>query len=134
MYEWALSAFAFNFLVEFIFGNALLNVFFSVFCFFPWEIIKSSTCSPGLRVFMVSYGIYPIVWQAWKGVFGCVYINEAKIGTINWKRYEVNVPFLFFSTFASHWFSDFCVYGNMETLVHLPFAVTENKYDLSFLI
>lgn len=95
MYEWALSAFAFNFLVGFIFGNALLNVFFSVFCFFPWEIIKGSTCSPGLRVFLVSYGIYPIIWQAWKGVFGCVYINEAKIGTINWKRYEVDVPFLF---------------------------------------
>lgn len=67
-------------------------------------------------------------------MFGCVYINEAKNGTINWKWYEVDVPFLFCSTFASDWFSDFCVYGNMETLVHVPFAVIENKYEFSFLI
>lgn len=60
--------------------------------FFPWEIIKSRS---GLRVLMVPCEIYPIVWQAWEGVFGCVYINEAKIGTINRKWYVVDVLFCF---------------------------------------
>lgn len=75
--------------------------------------------------------------SSWKFLFCfalCVYINEAKIGTINRKRYKVDVLFLFFSTCTSHWVSDFCMFGSMETLVHLPSAVTENKYDFSILI
>lgn len=64
-------------------------------------------------------------------MFGCVYINEAKIGIINKKRYVADVLFLFFSTFASQWVSDFFVYGSMEILVHLLCAVIKNKYDLA---
>lgn len=60
-------------------------------------------------------------------MFGCVYINEAKIGTINRKQYEADALFLFSSTFASQWVSDFHVCGNMETLVPLPSAVTKDK-------
>lgn len=60
-------------------------------------------------------------------MFGRVCINEAKIGTINRKQYEADALFLFSSTFASQWVSDFHVYGNIETLVHLPSAVTKDK-------
>lgn len=98
LYECTLSAFAINFQVGLIFGSAFsLDVLFlwELFCFFPWEIIKSSTHSSGFRVLIVSCEIYPIVWQAWEGVFGCVYINKAKIGTTNRKWYEVDVLFVF---------------------------------------
>ena len=44
---------------------------------------------------MVPCEIYPVVWQAWEGVFGCVCIKEAKTGTISRKRYVVDVLFCF---------------------------------------
>lgn len=61
-------------------------------------------------------------------MFGCVYINEAKIGTINRKHYEADVHFVFQHT--SQGVSDYCVcgYGDFDLLS----AVTKNKYDLSF--
>lgn len=113
MYECVLSAFAIHFQIRLIFGNTLFRcAHFGRICilFFPWEIIRSSTHSSGVSIPRVSCETHPSVWQAGEGVFGCVYVNEAKIGTVNRKQYEADVPFLFFSTFAFQWVS---VSGNL---------------------
>lgn len=79
---------------------------------------------------MVPCEIYPVVWQA-RSVFG-VSLREAKDWNNKQRRYVVDVLFCFQHILATQWVSDFCVCGNVETLVHLPSAVTENKYSFYF--
>lgn len=43
-------------------------------------------------------------------MFGCVYINEAQIRTVNGNQCEVDVLPVF-SSFASQWTSDLYVFG-----------------------
>lgn len=78
----------------------------------PLANIKNNTDSTGLRVSIISRGVYTEIWQTWEGVFGCVFIINQRLEDKQKALIRLVSLLLFF--FLKHIcflvFSDLCLY------------------------